>query len=206
MNKIEICNYALSRVGASPITDLPPAEDTEDSRRCDWMLRVILESILSEHNWKFAQKELALSQLSGVTSEMGSYIYSLPGDCLRPIDVLPLGHTDTWHVIGSTVVCNYSSATLLYMSKDLVNGPYPPWFGRAVAAELAAQLGPALSREFDYIGFMQGEARSAMDVAKVTDSNQGNVYRPTDHDPSTDSFVTGNPHTAEGYNTGTQAL
>lgn len=191
MNKIEICNFALSKVGERPIVDLPPAEDTENSRRCDWFLRIILEDLLAKHNWRFAQKELALTQLSGVTSVIGEYIYNLPGDCLRPIDVLPLGHVDSWHILGSRLICNYDSVTLTYIDKNAANGPYPPWFANAVAHRLAADLGPAVSRENDYIHVLNAAARVAFDEAKTTDANQGNEYPYTNHNPREDSFVTG---------------
>lgn len=191
MNKIEICNFALSKVGERPIVDLPPAEDTENSRRCDWFLRIILETLLSKHNWKFAQKELALSALSSETSEIGDYVYALPGDCLRAIDVLPLGHNDSWHIVGNRLICGYDEVSLVYIDKNAANGPYPAWFANAAANALAADLGPAVARENDYVHILNAAKREAFDEAKTIDANQGNEYPYTHHDPREDSFVTG---------------
>lgn len=191
MNKIEICNFALSQVGERPIVDLPPGEDSENSRRCEWFLRVLIQQYLAKYPWKFALREVELAEVASAESEIGDYVYELPGDCLYPVDVLPLGHTDNWHIVGSRIICDYDEVTLLYVSNVAENGPFPPWFAYALSTKLAAHLGPAVARENDYVHVLNANAREAFDDAVTTDANQGNTYPRTDCNPSDDSFVTG---------------
>lgn len=84
ISKTEICNKALTLVGANPIVSL--TDDTQNARILNRVYELSLKSILSEAPWAFALKRTLLAQSADTlewydTDE--TYIYVKPNDMIR---------------------------------------------------------------------------------------------------------------------------
>lgn len=79
-SKVEICNLALSNLGAKAISSI--TESSAEARACNTWWDVTLKTFLTDHNWSFATKEKALS-LSTETNDNWEYVYIYPSDCLK---------------------------------------------------------------------------------------------------------------------------
>ena len=84
ISKTEICNKALTLVGANPIVSI--SDDTQNARILSRVYELSLKSILSEAPWVFALKRKLLT-LSADTLEWydtnENYIYVKPNDLIR---------------------------------------------------------------------------------------------------------------------------
>ena len=84
ISKTEICNKALTLVGANPITSI--TDDTQNARIINRVYELSLKSILSEAPWVFALRRTLLAQSADTlewydTNE--SYIYTKPNQMIR---------------------------------------------------------------------------------------------------------------------------
>lgn len=84
ISKTEICNKALTLVGANPIVSL--TDDTQNARILNRVYELSLKSILSEAPWAFALKRTLLATSADTlewydTDE--TYVYVKPNDMIR---------------------------------------------------------------------------------------------------------------------------
>ena len=81
-SNVEICNIALTALGANNIMDL--TENTEEARKCNVLFENLRDEMLEAHLWNFAIKrtgDLALSSTSPLWEFNNKF--QLPTDCLR---------------------------------------------------------------------------------------------------------------------------
>jgi len=76
---VQICNLALSNLGASAISSLN--DSSKGARECSLRYETVRDSVLADHDWGFARKRLSLAQLT-TTYSGWDYAYQLPIDCL----------------------------------------------------------------------------------------------------------------------------
>lgn len=82
MDKIEICNMALARIGLSPIEAL--TEASEEARRCDQFYEHDRRVVLRRFPWPWATRRVELAQMSVGDNLMPKdydYAYRYPADC-----------------------------------------------------------------------------------------------------------------------------
>lgn len=80
----QICNYALGAIGhATVITDL--SENTTAAARCNLVYNRERISLLEDHDWAFARKNVRLTEINTDPPPYWDYAYQLPGDVLRVV-------------------------------------------------------------------------------------------------------------------------
>jgi hypothetical protein len=130
---VEICNLALTSLGADTIMSLD--EDTENARRLKVLYIPVLKDLLRAHPWNFASRRASLAQLSETPPFGFTFYYQLPTDCLRAIEINE-DPTINFVVEGRRLLCNEESVDLKYIAyiKD------PTLFDANFVALLAARL------------------------------------------------------------------
>ncbi len=78
-NEIEICNLALTRVGANTIAAF--TDPTQEATICNSLYAFARDNVFRDHDWAFASKPLALTLLTETHPEW-DYVYAYPGDCM----------------------------------------------------------------------------------------------------------------------------
>jgi hypothetical protein len=80
---VDICNLALASLGINEIAALGTA--TAEERICSRFYAQTRDTYLSEHDWSFATKSLALTEIDPLPDDYGRYNfgYSYPADCLK---------------------------------------------------------------------------------------------------------------------------
>lgn len=84
ISKTEICNKALTLVGANPIVSL--TDETQNARIINRVYELSLKSILSEAPWVFALKRTLLAQSADTLEwydDDENYLYVKPNDMIR---------------------------------------------------------------------------------------------------------------------------
>lgn len=83
---VQICNYALAAIGhATSITSL--SESSTAATRCNLVYNRDRISLLEDHDWAFARKNVTLSEISTDPPVYWQYAYQMPGDIIRSIAI-----------------------------------------------------------------------------------------------------------------------
>lgn len=77
---IDICNLALSRVGARTISDLN--EGSSEANFCSRFYPIARDDVLSNFPWNFAQNTVTLAQTTSYTDPRWLYTYQYPSQAL----------------------------------------------------------------------------------------------------------------------------
>lgn len=160
VDKVSLCNMALSRVKAGSIDDFN--ESSPQAVQCRIFYDVTRDLLLTKFSWGFAKVTRALSD-TGVTPTEWLYQYDYPNDCLRLHYIIPpnsgknivtgtgiatpridyepipfeVGRGDS----GSRVILtDYKSANVSYTRKVDDERLFDPLFYQCLAWLLAAEV------------------------------------------------------------------
>jgi len=135
---LDICNAALAKIGEAPLENLIVNQSTA-SQLCILFYHPSRREVLSLARWTFATKEQRLTSIAGMKEQPGirnCYSFSLPGDCLRVLNV----HTHYWKLQGKTIYAWEPTIRLTYLA-DIENVElFDPLFMDALATKLAEKI------------------------------------------------------------------
>lgn len=141
-SKIEICNLALTGLGADRIVAL--TDDTENARKLNAVYTRLLRAMLRLHPWNFAAKEATLATLAVTPLLDYDYAFQLPSDYVRIVKT-DLDPSDTYKIVGKRIYCNVDNLKIKYVYFADDPNEYDDTFIDAFAARLASELAFAIS-------------------------------------------------------------
>lgn len=128
----DICNAALIKLGASPITGLG-TDTTTSGQVCNAIYNIARDALLRSHPWNFARVWVDLALLSTVplalsfapnpdyqTDIIYTGAYQLPSDCVRVYRAAP--YTSKFRIVGNQL---YTDANPQAISSSLFAGAQP---------------------------------------------------------------------------------
>ena len=86
-SKVQICNLALLRLGASQIQSVD--EDSNEAYYCKAFYDDVRKEVLRDHPWNFATAIDTPAALSDETPPDWAYAFRVPSGCLRVLRLLP---------------------------------------------------------------------------------------------------------------------
>jgi hypothetical protein len=139
---VDICNSALIKLGAEPISDL--TDNTKEAKLCRYQYEKVRNAVLRSAPWSFAVTRALLTP-TVVTLEFGDEnVFQLPADCVR---VCKVNDGDaTYKIEGRYLLTDDDEVEMYYVSKDATPSSYDAAFCEAVAATLAADIAYALTQ------------------------------------------------------------
>jgi hypothetical protein len=172
----DICNLALGHLGESPIESMD--EDTAAARACALFYSPTRDAAIRAHRWNFAQERLALAQNEATPAFGWSYAYTLPGDCLRVVELndTEIGDvlTDECVIEGRNLLTNASTANVVYLKRIEDVSLYDPLFVEAFAIKLAIALSEKVRGTTGKTGdLLQAYERITGPLARRVDANEG---------------------------------
>ena len=198
-SEIDICNLALVAIGAEQIRDFTGANKRE--RVCETMYSHVRDKLLAGYDWSFARVIASLRETVGAEANEYGTGYDVPNDCLRAIDILPLGRGQRWERIGASIFTSVPEPKLRYTKRETNTGLYTMAFVDALSLQLAVAIAPTIRQNDKYEARLEQRATAALMLAQEEDAGQGEDYRHPDNDPNNDSFV--NPDLADSIRQGT---
>jgi hypothetical protein len=88
---VQICNMALSHIGAGPlISSISPPDGSVEAGYCATFYDIARTELLEPGTWSFALKRAELATVTNASSAW-VYAYALPSDCLRALRILRPG-------------------------------------------------------------------------------------------------------------------
>lgn len=146
-SQVEICNYALSVLGAGAITSL--SDSSESARVMTRFWDMARQSELRKHFWSFALKRDTLPALSTAPAWGFDTGFQLPSDYLRLIQIndtfaVP-AQTDyrtqddsAWVIESGVVMCNFGAPLKIRYVRDVTDpASFDPLFAEALGCRLA---------------------------------------------------------------------
>lgn len=166
---IDIANIALAKTGGKQITAL------SDNTAVNVSYDMVLDEVLTEHPWTFAQKRSALVSTTAPTvyTEDGlTYLFT------KPTDVLKINFVNSSSAIlkleATGILCNESALSILYTARITDVTTYPQSFVAALATKLAAQVCFSVTNDMKKTeALMQEYENMALPHAMSVDSQQG---------------------------------
>lgn len=155
MNKTEIVNFGLGALGVSYRVFDFDSENSNQAKIARQYLQRAIDTVVEANEWTFLRtiKPLAL-QANNVAGKL--YQYGVPADCavIRQIateghflpEYLPEQCYPSWEFFNGeySIVADVKKAYALYTRKVMQDDQLPSYFGRAVSAQFALDVAPAL--------------------------------------------------------------
>lgn len=134
MDITEICNNALTKLGAEPIMSVN--DTTKEAKKCKLRYNPVRKLMLRRHTWNFAKDRVILSPTSTVPAFGFAYSYNLPADCVKFIgieyDWLP------WKYEGARkILANVDTLRITYIKDVSDPSQFDTMFAEAFACYLA---------------------------------------------------------------------
>lgn len=191
-SEVSICNIALAALGSDPIHSLE--ENNKRSRLCKVFYPEVRDLLLSRHDWAFARKYVQLQEIADYADdnalEEGYYAFALPSDCLRAIDLDPIGLKDRWELRGSAVITVLDEEVYLKYTRQVTDvGLFSSEFKNILAFEMALHLAMPLTMDKKTVEMMRQAASMAFMEGTALNANIGSEHRNPALDPVFDTFV-----------------
>ncbi len=85
-SEVQICNLALSHVGAASIQSLE--DKTKEAKECNALYEPARDAVLREHKWSFATQRQTLAVLPDEEKvDQWEFVYAYPADCFAARDI-----------------------------------------------------------------------------------------------------------------------
>ena len=180
MQKIEIINLALSRLGSPTITDLKEGSDEASKAAAVW--DSALESTLQAYRWGFNTGREALGLLE--ESPAGypyRYRYNAPTSMLQAYEIFDetpeLGKPIPFLYEDGCIFTDKENAVLVYAIRVNECSKFSPAFREALAWRLAGDMAMALTQRADFAKMCQQNFMQAIDTAKALAGNSRRAKR-----------------------------
>ena len=169
-SKVDICNRALSYLGANLISSID--EQTKSAQFCRLFYTDVLEEILRSHPWNFATRRIALNQVD-YSTESGLNAYQLPADCLRPLR--NASNTQiTYDIEDEYLLTHESTFTLVYVALIEDVNKYDTMFRKELAQALALELCSSLTNSSTLKQELKAEFNEQRALTQNVDSQDDN--------------------------------
>lgn len=171
LSDIALCSRALIRIGASPIAGF--TDGTAESEIAGALFAPTRDALLSAYSWSFATGQVALNQLQDPPLADYSYAYELPNDFLRVISAGTGGRGRglNYRLSQNAIHTDAGSVLLTYIFRPEEEA-FPPYFGAALIARLAAEFTIPVTENTSRAEAMYRLAENEFERARQIDAQQ----------------------------------
>ena len=168
MTIVEICNAALARLGAEPITAL--TDETKRAKLCSAHYERLKKDLFNKHPWRFARKRKVLAGTSAPVFGY-SYAYNVPPDFIRPF------RSDedyaAWEMEGVKILSDEANLQFIYIAV-IDEALFPQYFNEALIAFIAKEFSYTLVQSNELQDRVEAEYNKKLSDARFTDSTFSN--------------------------------
>lgn len=166
---VDICNSALIKLGAEPISAL--SDNTKQARLCNLRYDMILKAVLRSAPWGFAVKRASLTPIIETLEFGDETVFQLPADCVK---VWKLNDGLSKYKIEGTKLLSddIDVAEIYYVSSAISPTTFDFVFMEAVACSLAADLAYALTQSQSLVQGLMGMSEWWMGQARSYNSQE----------------------------------
>lgn len=171
--EVQICNSALSAVGAEPIASL--TENSKKARQCNLNYPIIRDELLEDHYWNFAMKRVDLAQISGFVDSEFKFAYQLPNDVARVRKIINADPHNIFKVEGKLLLANLELVRIQYVSLETTVSLFPRKFVEALAFAIAAKIAYSITSSNTLSERLEKKAEKKLSIARSVDGQEGDL-------------------------------
>lgn len=188
MDKIELCNMALSRIGISPIEAI--TEASEPARRCQQFYEHDRRAVLRRYPWPWATRRIELAALA-TTPQDYHYAYRYPADCCCLRRVFAVESDGSFRPLPERVayqILSDESGLVIYTNEPRVAAEYTAdvkgvelmdeMFCEALSWKLAASIAFKLTGNGEIVKMATSEYERLFLTAAADAENEQNKETP----------------------------
>jgi hypothetical protein len=150
-SSVQICNLALTKLGATRITDL--LDETKQARALNAIYDATRDAELAAHPWTFAITRAEIPALTAAPAFGWARAFPKPADCLRLVEVgqfyvlYDTGGTPGFELEGQSILCDEASPLQIrYVQRVTNTGLFAPLFVQSLACRLAFEVCETLTQ------------------------------------------------------------
>ncbi len=184
-SQVSICNIALSHLGnRARVASIAPPDGSVEADLCATFFQPALDELIEMADWSFARKRATLAVLTTNESDLWTYAYARPSDCMVERRIVSGNQTvyeedsATFVVEDGKIYTNQENAKLIYTRSITDVSILPPTSVTAFGYLLASYLaGPILKNETGAkaAADLRTAARAAAAQAAARDANRDHV-------------------------------
>lgn len=169
ITKTIIISNALALLGHKPIITLDNGDDLTIA--AEQAFDMLLPSVLSSCNWRFAITVAQLSQLPGIPPIQTNWtaIYGLPSGYLQNIRIYPQNYNYEIYN-GNQIFCNWNGAFFMEYAFLVPVNELPPYFVNYFVFEIAAYLALSNAQKPDFYNVLEQKRIMMQAMASGTDA------------------------------------
>jgi hypothetical protein len=172
----QICNLALSRIGARRLASYESDTSTE-ATSCRLHYDLARDGLLRRHQWDFAKDTQKLTKLPASPTSQWATAWQIPADCVRIIGVsIDSRPVTSFARHGRVVVCNETEPIELeYVSNAVPLSQWDSLFVDALVLALAKRICEDIAQNPGKMAEISSELESlALPTAQTADAREAN--------------------------------
>ena len=173
-SKVEICNLALTRIGANRITSL--TDDSEEARQCNLMYQTMADEVMSEGPWSTTIARVSLAQTGNTPTYGYDNEFQLPTIpvLLRVLSINEslIGNTD-YVIEDDKLLTDEETISIRYIGRIVNTQAYGPYLTRSIISRLAAELAYSFTAQVQASELLMRRYRQDLDEGLALDGQQG---------------------------------
>lgn len=171
---VDVCNRALDKLGASPITSLDDGNTAANLCTRTWP--VVRDRLLRSYPWNFAIKRETTAPETDAPSWGFLYKHALPTDCLRLLEILDL-RTDEYQVENNNILANSNVLYIRYVRRVTDPNEYDGMFLDAASSLLAFEMCEKITQSNQKKDALWQEYQDNLMMARSVDAQENPVQQ-----------------------------
>ncbi len=169
---VDICNRALSRLGANRILAL--SDNSDEAKACNSAWEHVRDEVLRSHPWNSVSARETLAPLGTDPIWGYDYHYLWPADCLR---VLMVDTEYAWVVEGRSILTFAGDEIdIKYIKQETDTAQYDALLVAACAARMAVELCEELTQSNSKKEAARDWLKAVMKMARGTDGQESSGF------------------------------
>lgn len=165
--QVEICNIALSQLGANLINSLDERGTEQTLIKAFWDTARV--SLLNTHPWNFAIKRVELARDLGIPTYEFKYQFTLPPDCLRVLQVYRDGD---YRLEGRKIITNSTTCLIKYVGDITDTSIWSASFVAAMAARVRFDLAYPITKDSNQVAIAKSLLDSQLQQSRQIDGSE----------------------------------
>lgn len=156
-SQVQICNLALSRLGANTITSL--SDNTTEAKLCNTFFDDLADFVMVEGSWSATIRRASLARTTTTPAFEYTYSFQLPVDpfCLKVLNINEdIPGSVPYRIEDDKLLTDESTIKIRYIARLTDTEDWGPFLTRAFVARLAAELAYPLTGD-------EGKSRAEME-------------------------------------------
>lgn len=185
LSQTEICNQALSRIGAKTIMSVND-DDSKSAAACLNLWDATVTEVARMGEWRCLRKRTTLTRLAAAPAFEWLYQYQLPADLITVLKLNGVDYhgqpEDYWEIEGNVLLTDATEAMLCYVAYVEDTMEWDSLFTNSIIVLLAAKLSVPIRQDEQMMIALMNEYQRILGSARMRDGNERKKHR---YDPTT---------------------